>query len=95
MPATMPSTTHVVEMKVDSGPVIIQAAVPCNAGDSEDDLMARVHRMEHRIYPQAIQWFAEGRIRVEGRQVHVAKADRELAGQAPDSFVWPPLEKGF
>ena len=79
-------TVHIVEMKVDSGPVIIQAAVPCNAG---------VHRMEHRIYPQAIQWFAEGRIRVEGRQVHVAKADRELAGQAPDSFVWPPLEKGF
>ena len=88
-------TVHIVEMKVDSGPVIIQAAVPCNAGDSEDDLMTRVHRMEHRIYPQAIQWFAEGRIRVEGRQVYVARAEKELAGQAPDSFVWPPLEKGF
>ena len=88
-------TVHIVEMKVDSGPVIIQAAVPCNAGDSEDDLMTRVHRMEHRIYPQAIQWFAEGRIRVEDRQVYVAKAEKELAGQPQGSFVWPPLEKGF
>ena len=88
-------TVHVVEMKVDSGPVIIQAAVPCNAGDSEDDLMTRVHRMEHRIYPQAVEWFAENRLRVEGRHVDLDKADKPLAPMDGESFVWPPLEKGF
>lgn len=88
-------TVHIVEMAVDSGPVIIQAAVPCNAGDSEEELMTRVHRMEHRIYPQALQWFAQNRIRVDGRQVYVAPAKIERAAIREDSFVWPPLEKGF
>lgn len=45
---------------VDSGPVLVQAVVPVNAGESEDELMNRIHVMEHRIYPQAIQWLAQG-----------------------------------
>ena len=88
-------TVHFVDMKVDSGPVIIQAAVPCNAEDSTDDLMNRIHVLEHRIYPQALQWLAEGRVSVQGRHVHIAGADRELAKQPENCLVWPPLEKGF
>ncbi|MFO8212376.1 formyltransferase family protein, partial [Pseudomonas aeruginosa] len=65
-------TVHFVEEKMDSGPVIIQAAVPVNPDEEVDDLMQRIHAMEHRIYPQAIQWFAQNRINVWGREVHVA-----------------------
>ena len=90
-------TVHFVEEVMDSGPVIIQAAVPVNAGEPEDDLMNRIHPLEHRIYPQALQWLAQGRIRVEGRQVHVAPSDAPRARRAPDDdwLVWPPLEEGF
>ncbi len=89
-------TVHFVDMKVDSGPVIIQAAVPCNAEDNTDDLMNRIHVLEHRIYPQALQWLAEGRVSVQGRHVHIAtRADRELASVPDNCLVWPPLEKGF
>lgn len=61
-------TVHFVEEKVDSGPVLVQAVVPVNAGESRNDLMSRIHVMEHHIYPQAIQWLAQGRIDVQGRQ---------------------------
>ncbi len=88
-------TVHFVEMKVDGGPVIVQAAVPCAADDDEDSLMGKIHAMEHRIYPQAVQWIAEGRVRVEGRQVVVADAGKERAETPPDRLVWPPLETGF
>lgn len=62
-------TVHFVDEIMDNGPVIIQAAVPVSAGDSLSDLMPRIHALEHRIYPQAIQWLAQGRLRVEGRKV--------------------------
>lgn len=89
-------TVHFVEKAVDSGPVIIQAAVPCIAGESEIELMTRIHYMEHRIYPQAVQWFAEGRVRLEGRQVFVAtRPDAVPAEPEGGCLVWPPLEKGF
>lgn len=88
-------TVHLVEAKVDGGPIVIQAAVPCSAGDSEDELMTRIHQMEHRIYPQAVSWFAEKRVRIEGRNVYVAPAGKERAELGCDAFVWPPLEKGF
>ena len=86
---------HFVEEMVDSGPVLIQAAVPVNAGESEDDLMNRIHVMEHRIYPQAIQWLAEGRISVQGRQVHLAPGTKPRAPRDGDWLVWPPLEQNF
>ena len=91
-------TVHFVEEKVDSGPVIIQAAVPVNAGEDPDDLMRRIHAMEHRIYPQALQWFAEGRISTRGRQVHLTPAvSPARSAVRPDGpwLVWPPLEEGF
>lgn len=88
-------TVHFVEEKMDGGPVIIQAAVPVNPGEDLDDLMQRIHAMEHRIYPQAIQWFAQNRISVWGREVHVAPGS--AAAIAPDGqwLIYPPLEEGF
>jgi len=55
-------TAHFVTPDLDSGPVIVQAAVPVQPGDTEEQLAARVLAQEHRIYPQAIRWFCEGRI---------------------------------
>lgn len=88
-------TVHFVEEKVDSGPVLIQAVVPVNAGESVDDLINRIHVMEHRIYPQAIQWLAQGRIDVQGRQVHLRPGNSPRAPRDGDWLVWPPLEQGF
>jgi phosphoribosylglycinamide formyltransferase-1 len=55
-------TVHVVTPSLDSGPIVIQAAVPVLAEDTEDSLSARVLQAEHRIYPQAVQWFMEDRV---------------------------------
>lgn len=61
-------TVHFVTADLDHGPIVIQAAVPVRADDTSDTLAARVLAQEHRIYPQAIRWFAEGRlIKVHGR----------------------------
>lgn len=70
-------TVHFVTAELDHGPVVIQAAVPVLADDDEDRLAARVLQEEHRIYPQAVRWFAEGRLHlVDGRvQVSGAAAD--------------------
>jgi phosphoribosylglycinamide formyltransferase-1 len=57
-------TVHFVNAVLDNGPIIIQAAVPVQPGDTEERLAARVLAEEHRIYPQAIRWFCEGRIRL-------------------------------
>ena len=65
-------SVHLVTPELDAGPVIIQAAVPVNG--TVDELEAQIHRMEHRIFPQALQWFAEGRISVEGHKIIVAPA---------------------
>jgi len=64
-------TVHFADEGVDTGPIIIQAVVPVLDDDTEDTLAARILKEEHRIYPQAIQLFAEGRLRVEGRRVTV------------------------
>ena len=55
-------TVHFVTPGLDSGPIIIQAAVPVLAHDTEDTLSARVLEQEHRIYPQAVRWLCEGRV---------------------------------
>jgi phosphoribosylglycinamide formyltransferase-1 len=64
-------TVHFVDEGVDSGPIIIQSVVPVFDDDSADMLAARILKEEHRIYPQAIQYYAEGRIEIEGRTVHI------------------------
>lgn len=61
-------TVHFVTAKLDHGPIVIQAAVPVRADDTVDTLAARVLLQEHRVYPLAVRWFAEGRLSiVDGR----------------------------
>jgi phosphoribosylglycinamide formyltransferase-1 len=62
-------TVHFVDEGTDTGPIIIQAAVPILADDTVETLSQRIHIQEHRIYPQAIQLFATGRLSVSGRRV--------------------------
>jgi phosphoribosylglycinamide formyltransferase-1 len=68
-------TVHFVTPQVDHGPIIVQAAVPVRAGDTEATLAARVLRQEHRVYPLAIRWFVEGRLAVENGIVRVNASD--------------------
>lgn len=62
-------TVHFVDAGMDTGPIIIQAVVPVRDDDTPDTLGARILREEHRIYPQALQYLAEGRLKIEGRRV--------------------------
>jgi phosphoribosylglycinamide formyltransferase-1 len=69
-------TVHFVDEGVDTGPIIIQAAVPAYEDDTEDSLSERILKQEHRIFPLAIKLYAEGKVEVKGRNVYI-KADRE------------------
>lgn len=64
-------TVHFVDEGTDSGPIIMQAAVPVAEDDDEETLAARVLEQEHIIYPKAIQLYAQGRLRIEGRHVKI------------------------
>jgi len=62
-------TVHFVTSKVDHGPIVIQAAVPVRAQDTEATLAARVLEQEHIILPQAVRWFVDGRLQLRGEKV--------------------------
>jgi phosphoribosylglycinamide formyltransferase-1 len=64
-------TVHFVDESVDTGPIIIQSAVQVFNDDTEETLAARILKEEHRIYSQAIQLFAEGKIEIKGRKVRI------------------------
>ena len=64
-------TVHFVDEGTDSGPIILQASVPVLDDDTEETLGARVLAKEHVIYPQAIQLFCEGKLKIEGRKVRI------------------------
>lgn len=96
------ATVHFVDEQMDHGPIIIQAAVPCQAGEDGDTLSPRILKMEHRILPQAIQWFAEDRLRLKNRHIDLKVSGSPCAPQPkadiePNTYalVWPPLENGF
>jgi phosphoribosylglycinamide formyltransferase-1 len=74
------ATVHFVTLDVDAGPIIAQAAVEVKNGDSGSDLAARVLEQEHRIYPLAVGWFAEGRLSVEKGEVLLDGARRPEQG---------------
>ena len=57
-----------------SGPIVIQAAVPVRPDDTEETLGARVLQQEHRIYPEAVRWFVEDRLRLSDNFVDISKA---------------------
>lgn len=63
------ASVHLVSEELDGGPVIVQTKVPVLPEDSEEQLAERVLQQEHRLYPQAIQWIAEGRLRREGEEL--------------------------
>lgn len=67
-------SVHFVRPEMDTGPIIVQAAVPIDSGDTPDSLAARVLSAEHRIYPLALRWIAEGRVRVENERAIVEGA---------------------
>jgi phosphoribosylglycinamide formyltransferase-1 len=77
-------TVHFVAPEVDSGPIIVQAAVPVLPGDTEERLAARVLAEEHRIYPQAVRWFLDGKLKLEDGRVRI---DAEC--QFPEAIISP------
>jgi phosphoribosylglycinamide formyltransferase-1 len=80
-------TVHFVDEGMDTGPIIIQAAVPVRHDDTEETLSERILKLEHRIYPEAIRLFSEGRVELEGRIVRI----KECA-PSDQSLVNPPLQ---
>lgn len=70
-------TVHFVTPELDCGPIIIQAAVPVLDSDSPDALAARVLKEEHRILPQAVKWFVENRLKINGLRVEIADNSAE------------------
>jgi phosphoribosylglycinamide formyltransferase-1 len=81
-------TVHFVDEGTDSGPILIQAAVPVLDGDNEETLAARILEQEHRIYPRAIQLIAEGRVQLDGRRVRIAGAQPD----AESTIASPPVD---
>lgn len=81
-------TVHFVDEGVDTGPIIIQAVVPVYPDDSEEELKDRILRLEHRIYPRAIQLFAQNRLTVDGRRVLI----RDLRKDRDACLTNPPLD---
>jgi phosphoribosylglycinamide formyltransferase 1 len=65
-------TVHFVDAGMDTGPIIVQAAVPVSPDDTEDTLSERILRLEHKIFPYAIKLYSEGRLSVEGRRVKIS-----------------------
>jgi phosphoribosylglycinamide formyltransferase-1 len=64
------ATVHFVTADMDAGPIVCQAAVPVLEGDSAETLAARVLTVEHKIYPLALKWLAEGKLRVaDGKSI--------------------------
>ncbi|MFP4168857.1 MAG: phosphoribosylglycinamide formyltransferase [Desulfonatronovibrionaceae bacterium] len=90
-------SVHFVDEKMDHGPVIIQAAVPCYSEDDTDSLQKRILSFEHRIYPQAVHWLAEDRLRIRGREVRVLEAPAPgiYCGEKGSALINPGLEPGF
>ena len=82
------ATVHFVNEECDEGPIVIQAVVPVFPDDTEAALAARILKQEHRIYPRAIQLYAEGRLRVEGRRVKVDG----LTHDEQQVLCQPPIE---
>jgi phosphoribosylglycinamide formyltransferase-1 len=68
------ATVHFVSVEVDMGPIILQAVVPVLQDDTEETLSDRILVEEHKIYPQAVRLFFEGRLEVRGRRVFIREA---------------------
>ena len=71
------ATVHFLDEGVDTGPIVLQSAVAVEPADTEETLAARILVEEHRLYPEAIRLFAEGRLRIDGRRVIVLPEARQ------------------
>ncbi len=69
------ATVHLVDEDCDTGPIVLQAAVPVENGDTEETLSARILRVEHQLYPEAVRLFLTGRLRIEGRRVRILQPE--------------------
>jgi phosphoribosylglycinamide formyltransferase-1 len=65
---------HFSDEGMDTGPIVLQAAVPVFPDDTEETLSRRILAEEHRIFPEAVRLFAEGRLRIDGRTVHIRES---------------------
>jgi phosphoribosylglycinamide formyltransferase-1 len=74
------ATVHLVDEGMDTGPILLQAAVPVHDDDTEETLAARILREEHRLYPEAIRLYAERRLVVTGRRVSIRPAADGMGG---------------
>lgn len=64
-------TVHFVDQEMDHGPIILQESLEIKDGDTEDSLAERIHQIEHQLYPEAIKFFVEGKLTLEGRKVSI------------------------
>lgn len=78
------TSVHFVTDELDGGPVVLQAKVPVFAEDTEDDITARVQAQEHDIYPLAISWFVDGRLRAEGNEAWLDEVKLPPQGYAAE-----------
>ncbi|MDO8580586.1 MAG: phosphoribosylglycinamide formyltransferase [Candidatus Omnitrophota bacterium] len=67
------ATVHFVDEKMDHGPIILQDAIKIAENDTLETLSEKIHKIEHRIYPKAIQLFVEGRLTIKGRRVEIVE----------------------
>ena len=70
-------TVHVVTEELDAGPIVAQAAVPVLSNDTVETLSDRILEQEHRLYPLALRWFADGMARVENGHVYIDSEERQ------------------
>ncbi|QJT27123.1 phosphoribosylglycinamide formyltransferase [Aeromonas media] len=78
------ASVHFVTEELDGGPVILQARVPIFEGDSADEVAARVQAQEHSIYPLVVQWFCEGRLKMQEGAALLDGAELGPAGYASE-----------
>jgi len=81
-------TVHFVTPALDHGPIIVQAAVPVVDGDDERSLAARVLAAEHRVYPLAVRWWAEGRLHLKNGRVRVDSSPTDV----PPTLIVPAVQ---
>ncbi len=90
------ATVHFVDEEMDHGPIIIQGAIPISHSLSPSEVAAKILTIEHRIYPQAIEWFSQHRLEISGKRVilHGSRPRADISDIMP-CIVSPPLEEGF
>ena len=67
-------TIHFVSLEVDGGPIILQKAVPVQEGDTAETIQERVLKEEHKLFPRAVQLYAQGKLKIEGRKVRILES---------------------